>query len=327
MSPGRPYYPTVYQATANHRGLSGGVLLLAAFLLSGCDPSSSLVAPDRREFFLQSGIDQYERGDFPSAIRSFSKYLSFEPDTYGYWLRGRSFHEVGDRVAALKNYQDALNISPRDAFVLRALGWLHFTGYEFQDAVEQYEKAFQYDRNSPESLSFAAWSALGAGDYEKAVDLVIQAQNIIPWHDTDFYDGNDAAYNTIVAYLASKAQGQSNRAMAFVHLALNNASPNVWPYAALRYLGGQITEDELLYFAEDRGAQTEAHTYLAFDALLNDKQEKAQEHLDWIAEQGDDIYYEYYIALALRDGTLKVEPKLPQPLPASVLPPETEASP
>lgn len=315
------------QAAAINRGLSASLLLLAVSLLNGCHPSNTLLVPDRREFFLQSGIDQYERGDFPSAIRTFSKYLSFAPDSYGYWLRGRSYHEVGNRAAALENYRDALAMSPRDAFVRRALGWLHFTGYEFNEAVDEYEKAFHYERSNPESLSFAAWSALGAGNYEKAVELVILAQREIPWHDTDFFDGNDAAYNTIVANLALRAQGQANRANAFLQLALHNANPNLWPFAALKYLGGQISEDELLYYAEDRGAQTEAHTYLAFEALLTGQDDKAQEHLDWIADQGDDIYYEYYIALALRDGKLKVEALESTPLPDPALLPETETTP
>lgn len=305
----------------------GSILLLSAMLLSGCGLSDIRIAPDRREFFLQSGIDQYERGDFPSAIQTFSKYLSFSPEPYGYWLRGRSYHEVGDRAAAMKNYRDALDIAPRDSYVRRALGWLHFTGFEFKEAVEEYEKAYHYEPSNPESLSFAAWSALGAGDYEKAVDLVIIAQNEIDWQDNDFFDGNDAAYNTIVAYLALKAQGYPNRANAFLQLALNNANPNLWPFAALRYLAGDISENELLYQAEDRGAQTEAHTYLAFQALLQDNEEKAQEHLDWIANLGDDIYYEYYIALALRDGKLQVEPLKSTHLPPSVLPPETEPTP
>jgi len=318
----------VFHVAAIHRRLPGSLGLLAALLLCGCDLSNSLLVPDRREFFLQSGISQYERGDFPSAIQTFTKYLSFRPDSYGYWLRGRSYHEVGDRAAALQNYQDALAMAPRDAFVLRALGWLHFTGFEFQEAASEYEKAFDYERSNPESLSFAAWSALGAGDYDKAVDLVVQAQREIPWHDTDFFDGNDPAYNTIVAYLALKALGDTARANAFLHLALNNANPNLWPFAALRYLAGQISEDDLLYQAEDRGAQTEAHTYLAFEALLRDQPEKAQEHLDWIAAQGDDSYYEYYIGLALRDGRLKVPAlKAPPVFAPAIIVPESGLAP
>ncbi|MEM1059085.1 MAG: tetratricopeptide repeat protein [Verrucomicrobiota bacterium] len=285
-----------------------------AVLLGGCSSSDPELLPNRRERFLERGIQQFERGDFRSAAASFNKFLSYEPNVWGYHLRGRSQAELGLAELALADYQRALDIDPGNASVHRARGWLYFTRGDFEEAADDYWAAFEHEPGEPESLSFGAWSALGGGNFTRALELARTAQRRINWTDDDERDGNDAAYNAIVAYVSLQSLGYPDRARAYVRLALKRTDPNVWPYDALLYYDEQISREELLGRTLSSGAETEARTYLAIDDFLHGRLESAQAELDWIAANGNKIYYEYYIALALLDGRLLIPPEAPSAL-------------
>jgi len=284
-------------------------------LLPACSNPGAAFFNNRREQFYERGIDQYERGDYEQAAASFNKFLSYQPHIDGYHLRGRSYAEIGEHEKAFEDYRKALDMDPGNAYVRRARAWLHFIRSEFKEATEDYEQAYTDDPRVVESLSFGAWSALGDGNFEKAAELVDIAQRELKWQDKTENDGNDVAYNAIVAYVSLRALDQPNAANRELKKSLLFADQTVWPYDALRYYNGDIDGEELLKRTTTNGAATEAHTYLAMDALLNGDKEKAQPHLDWVAQNGDKIFYEYYISMAIRDGKLTF-PVHPRPAPS-----------
>ena len=57
-----------------------------------------------------------------------------------------------------------------------------------------------------------------------------------------------------------------------------------------------MSEDQLLSFAADRSAQTEAYTYIGKNNLLNGDKAAARSRFAWVRTNGSPDFREYHLA-------------------------------
>ena len=92
--------------------------------------------------------------------------------------------------------------------------------------------------------------------------------------------------------------GRSASAKDLLNEALAKANPSSWSYGILKYLHGDIDEQSLLASADSVSRMTLVHCYLGLDLVQRGRRETAIAHFRWIEQHGDQIDFEYGIAMA-----------------------------
>lgn len=79
---------------------------------------------------------------------------------------------------------------------------------------------------------------------------------------------------------------------------LKEPHPNLlaWPFPVVRYLRREIKSEEVLAQAVNNDQRTEAYAYVGLDLLLSGFLHEAMDHFHWVAQYGNQSYFEYDLA-------------------------------
>ncbi len=99
----------------------------------------------------------------------------------------------------------------------------------------------------------------------------------------------------VSAVVARQDQGEA-AARSVVEEPLKQCDAGVWPYPIRRYVHGDLSAEELLSQAPDKGRQTESRAYIGLYLSAAGKREEALPYLRWVDEQGEKAFYEYTLA-------------------------------
>jgi len=121
--------------------ISAGALALLVFL------AASAWVGVKREFSDQrQGLHYAAKGEHDSAIASFSKAITAEPNNSdAYSGRAKSYDAKGDHDRAIADYTKAIEIAPGDAIVYRKRADAYRTNGAHDNAVADYSKAIELD--------------------------------------------------------------------------------------------------------------------------------------------------------------------------------------
>jgi tetratricopeptide (TPR) repeat protein len=154
--------------------ISAGALALLVFLAV-----SGWVGVKREYSDQRQGLRYAARGEHDSAIASFSKAITAEPnnaDTYR--DRAKSYDAKGDHDRAIADYTKAIEIAPGDAIVYRKRADAYRDKGALDKAVADYSKAIELDPKGAlayymRGLSHAANknSDLAIADFTKAIEI------------------------------------------------------------------------------------------------------------------------------------------------------------
>tara|TARA_B100001057_G_scaffold441404_1_gene476007 strand:+ start:585 stop:2270 length:1686 start_codon:yes stop_codon:yes gene_type:complete len=97
------------------------------------------------------------------------------------YRRGGSYERIGKYDKADKDLLNALDINPKDAYILNylAYSWLE-RSYKINEAIKMLEKAYSYKSNDPYIIDSIGWAYYLVNDYSKAEKFLKRAVELMP---------------------------------------------------------------------------------------------------------------------------------------------------
>lgn len=245
------------------------------------------LSPNLADAYLYRGILLSDKGSLDSAFVDFNKVIELNPRSApAYNHRGVARTRKGDLDGAIADYNKALALDPGDADAYYNRGNVRNGRGEWGGAIADLTQVIKIDPRIAEAYNYRAWSYL------------ILNRNDLASRDASAYlklkgaSGETTAYVVLIAYFA-KEQAGDTRANTILDEWGPRLNSSQWPYAVIRYLRREITEQELLGSATDQDQTTEARVYLGMRFLLSGQREAALTHLHWVRERGTQTSYEY----------------------------------
>lgn len=247
--------------------------------------------PNLADAYLYRGILRFDKGDLDTALVDFNKVLELNPrSAQAYNHRGGVRDRKGDLDGAIADCSKALALDPSYVEAYYNRGNTRNKRGEWGGAIADLTELIKINPRVAEAYNHRAWPYL------------ILSRNDLAYRDASAYlrlkgaSGETAGYVVLIAYFAKKQAGDT-KAGAILDEWGPRLNSSQWPYAVIRYLRREITEQELLGSATDKDQTTEARAYLGMSLLLSGQREAALTHLRWVREQGAQNSYEYMWAI------------------------------
>lgn len=135
----------------------------------------------------RQGADAIENGDYPAAVKLFSRALKHEPaNPHLHYLNGVAYHlwaDSGDPsqyAHAAVGYKLALRFDPANSWAAYQLGRIEFERRNYTAAQDYLSQALLVDRDNPELHYALAAASYYAGDVETALSAAQKLQQIHP---------------------------------------------------------------------------------------------------------------------------------------------------
>lgn len=134
----------------------------------------------------------YKKGNYDTAIRYFNEALKhIEPgdrDELKSTLEGRSkaYYWKGYYDGAILDLNKLLELDPKSGYYLLGRGWSYFGRGNFEEALKDFNSAFENIKQNnksllQEALIGKAFSYLGLGDSETAINLIKKSKEVLDY--------------------------------------------------------------------------------------------------------------------------------------------------
>jgi tetratricopeptide (TPR) repeat protein len=251
--------------------------------------------------FNNRGLFYYAKGDFARALDDFNKAVALSPgDASPLNNRGATLSRLRRFKEALADYDKVIALRPTSSPSYLSRAFVYLDQRDYRSAIADYTRAIEFEPSNFRAYRNRAWSNLFLGNYEEAaadsqkfLDLQRPCNRNIQY-----------MYVAILNYVSSRKTLSAESVKPKLEQALSDCGPGPtpWPYAVLRFLHHDISEQQLQ--AEAGSGQdelTEAHAYLGMDYLLSGNVNGARTHFTWIKDNGNQTFDEYPLALAELD--------------------------
>ncbi|MGJ8653827.1 MAG: tetratricopeptide repeat protein [Opitutaceae bacterium] len=245
--------------------------------------------------FVIEGYALLEAGNSDGALEAFEKALALDTSELPARLgQAIIYAEQQNHEKAFICYDTIIQDHPRHVDAWSGRGLAAYNLEDFDEALNSFKQAtFDQPVNGfyYESL---AWTQMCRGDFESAATSSKTA--------TLMYgrQGKAVVYPLLIAYFANSELGDEATALRTLAYAQKNSNANVWPAQIIDYLSGKINHNELISYVMDSAEETEAHAYIGLKLRLDQQNEAAQAHLDWVSSHGDTRVFEYTLARAMK---------------------------
>jgi lipoprotein NlpI len=201
---------------------------------------------------------------------------------------------AGFGKGAIEDFDNALQIDPRRARPYTNRGIALAAKGEFCRAIDDFDQAIRLEPEATWPRYNRLLALLSSGRKEAS----IEARNLlerIGWND------ELSVHTALIGYFAALRNGQAAEAENILTKAATHCNPKQWTYSVIRFLRGEIGEQELLALATDASRKTEIHSFLGLRESLKGHLEEALPHLRWVKQNGVSSNAEYPIAVAELD--------------------------
>lgn len=147
------------------------------------DPTSSISYVARGDFIAKAyGVSGFDR-----AFKDYSDAIRVDPtNLFAYYNRGTLLANSGDLKGALLDYSNAVAVNPKYAMAYFSRAFIRLELSEFVHAVNDLEKAFELEPNTPGFVGNLAWLYAvcpddGIRDGAKAVTLATKNCELTQW--------------------------------------------------------------------------------------------------------------------------------------------------
>lgn len=225
---------------------------------------------DASLYLNRSFCKQYT-GDRKGALDDAKKAVELKPDALAYCALATSERQMGNLKAMDEAFNKAIKLNPHRVSTYQSRGLSNFLCKRYAPAFTDFRKA----------LAASEWR------------------------------GSDTGYAVIFGTFSARFQKKDAEAKALLDEAMNqlqiqrevdkgahNAEvAGDWPYPAIQYLHGDITDEKLIRAAQgDDGKETEARCYLGIVCWQKGDEKRAAQYFEWAAKNGRSDYVETELA-------------------------------
>lgn len=193
---------------------------------------------------------------------------------------------------AFNAYQTAIPLQPNLARTHADLASFYSDTERDNDAFIAYSKAMRLE---PREAQYYLSSSHVALRLRRGLPAALQAQSYLRLQG---WDEESSPYAAINSYFGFRLAKQPEKAQKVLEDAVLKLEAGVWGRDIFRYLRREISADELLKLATDNDKKTEAHGYIGFDLMLDEKTAEALPHYKWVQANGNKDFTEYSLVLA-----------------------------
>ncbi|CUS95390.1 Tetratricopeptide repeat-containing protein, partial [Candidatus Kryptonium thompsonii] len=121
-------------------------------------------------------------GNYKAAIEKYDEALKLQKDPRFYYNKGLALKALRQNEEAINAFKEAINLKNDFAPAYNAIAGIYLTQGDYDNAIENYTKALQYDKKLDAAIKGIVEALLGksnaliqAGKFQEAVDLLTQA--------------------------------------------------------------------------------------------------------------------------------------------------------
>ena len=263
---------------------------------------------------------------YKEAVDDYSAEIKAKPDDATNWVnRADAYDDMKDFQHALSDYNKALTLDSDNTQALNDRGWLYIEQKDYQKAIEDFDSCLQED----DKYSSAYYNRAAANiALDKLDEALVDMKHL---HEKDpseisclstrgfLYllkkdperaakefstaldlssDESTLQWQRIYLYLTYQLMKQPEKAERILKDSLADADGNNWPYAALLYLKGTVSEKELLDLCSDDYERSDARLVIGLAENIKGEKAKAEVQWTWLKEHAVQTDRSYYVAIA-----------------------------
>ncbi len=162
--------------------LSITVLLILAVSLANAQGGNSVKPDVEAAKLFNEGNSLLRSGNYKAAIEKYDEALKIQQDPRFYYNKGLALKALRQNEEAIKVFKEAINLKNDFAPAYNAIAGIYLAQGDYDNAIENYTKALQYDKKLDVAMKGIVEALLGksnaliqAGKFQEAVDLLTQA--------------------------------------------------------------------------------------------------------------------------------------------------------
>ncbi len=260
--------------------------------ISACTDLIQTTGETHKEIaFLNRAAAYIAKGDFDRAILDSDEALRLAPnEPFAFFNRGSGYAGKGDYDRAIHEYDTGLRLKPDDVEALRNRGNAYTAKGDYDRAIQDFDQAIRlqpnyarlyYDRSLARMLGRRPGAAAG---FRTALDL-------------EGWKGRGTPWAVIFGNVAARQVGDEATAKQFLRDSVGKFDEG-WPYPVIRFLRGEINEEELVKQAVDDDKRANIHMVLGLEHALANRREEAATHYRWVKEHSRPSSTGYWMSTA-----------------------------
>ena len=240
------------------------------------------------------GYAQLESGQPAKALISFEQALQTDAKNLSARLGQAMIYAEQERhQEAFDSYDVIVQHYPQHAFAWNGRGLAAFNLEDFDTALTSFQMAIVDQPVNGFFYESLAWTQMCRGEFVDAAESAKKASLMYT------RKGETSAYPLLIAYFSYHESGDAQNALRTLAYANKNKPVNQWPAPVIDYLSEKIGEADLISFVTNPAEETEAHTYIGLYLRLLGETDAADQHLQWVSQNGNAQVFEYTLARAL----------------------------
>ncbi|MDG1241344.1 MAG: tetratricopeptide repeat protein [Opitutae bacterium] len=240
------------------------------------------------------GYSQLEGGQSAKALVAFEQALQADAKNLSARLGQAMIYAEQERhQEAFASYDLIVQHFPKHAFAWNGRGLAAFNLEDFDTALTSFQMATADQPVNGFFYESLAWTQMCRGEFVDAAESAKKASLMYS------RKGETSAYPLLIAYFSYHESGDAQNALRTLAYANKNKPVNQWPAPVIDYLSEKIGEADLISFVTNPAEETEAHTYIGLYLRLLGETDAADQHLQWVSQNGNAQVFEYTLARAL----------------------------
>jgi tetratricopeptide (TPR) repeat protein len=240
------------------------------------------------------GYAQLEAGQPANALIAFEQALQADANDLSARLGQAMIYADQERhQEAFASYDVIVQHYPQHAFAWNGRGLAAFNLEDFDTALTSFQMATVDQPVNGFFYESLAWTQMCRGEFVDAAETAKKASLMYS------RKGETSAYPLLIAYFSYHESGDAQNALRTLEYANKNKPVNQWPAPVIDYLSEKIGEADLISFVTNSAEETEAHTYIGLYLRLLGETDAANQHLQWVSQNGNSQVFEYTFARAL----------------------------
>jgi len=243
---------------------------------------------------VSEGYAQLEGGQPAKALIAFEQALQADAKNLSARLGQAMIYAEQERhQEAFASYDVIVQHYPQHAFAWNGRGLAAFNLEDFDTALTSFQMAIVDQPVNGFFYESLAWTQMCRGEFVDAAESAKKASLMYS------RKGETSAYPLLIAYFSYHESGDAQNALRTLAYANKNKPVNQWPAPVIDYLSEKIGEADLISFVTNPAEETEAHTYIGLYLRLLGETDAADQHLQWVSQNGNAQVFEYTLARAL----------------------------